>query len=321
MAVLTEGQLDRARGALVGLAAGDALGAPYEFGPARGPELPIEMTGGGGLSWEPGEWTDDTSMAIVIARVAADGVDLLTTTAQDRIVAGWADWALSAPDVGIQTREVLAVARSRPPVTAAAVREAAEQQHGRTGRTAGNGSLMRTSPVALAYLDDPDGLVRAATAISKLTHYDDDAAEACVLWCLAIRHALLTGELDVRVGLDQLPAQRRQLWSARIVEAAAGRPADFPNNGWVVHALQAAWSAIATTATGPPDGHVTRALDAAARCGWDTDTVAAIAGSLVGAGCGASRVPAEWTKVLHGWPGLDAGGLAALATTIVARPL
>jgi len=251
--MLTEAQLDRARGVLVGLAAGDALGAPYEFGPARGPELPIEMTGGGGLNWEPGEWTDDTSMAIVIARVAAaaaDRADLLSTPAQDRIVAEWADWALSAPDVGIQTREVLAVARSTPPVTAAAAVRASAQQHARTGRTAGNGSLMRTSPVALAYLGDEDGLVQAAIDLSKLTHFDEAAEEACVLWCTAIRHAVLTGELDARVGLDRVPGPRRDVWSARITEAAAGRPADFPNNGWVVHAFQAAWSAIATTSAG-----------------------------------------------------------------------
>lgn len=319
MLALTEAQLDRARGVLVGLAAGDALGAPYEFGPARGPELPIEMTGGGGLNWEPGEWTDDTSMAIVIAQVAADGLDLRTTTAQDRIAASWADWAVAAPDVGVQTREVLSVARSAPPVTAAAVLAAARRQHARTGKTAGNGSLMRTSPVALAYLDDEDGLVQAAADISRLTHFDPSAAEACVLWCLAIRHAVLTGELDVSVGLGRLSANRRALWSARITEATAARPAAFTNNGWVVHAFQAAWSAIATTTAGGPDGHVARALDAAARCGWDTDTVAAIAGSLVGAAGGAARVPAEWTDLLHGWPGLDADGLTSLATTIVAH--
>jgi ADP-ribosyl-[dinitrogen reductase] hydrolase len=128
---------------------------------------------------------------------------------------------------------------------------------------------------------------------------------------------VLTGELDVGIGLDRIAADRRELWSARIVEAAGGRPADFPNNGWVVHAFQAAWSAIATTTAGGPEGHVARALDTAARCGWDTDTVAAIAGSLVGAACGADRIPPSWTALLHGWPGLDADGLAALATTIV----
>ena len=81
---LTTPQLDRACGALLGTAAGDALGAPYEFGPPRGPELEVAMTGGG--PWEPGEWTDDTSMAVAIAEVAARGGDLRNEEALDAIV-------------------------------------------------------------------------------------------------------------------------------------------------------------------------------------------------------------------------------------------
>ncbi len=73
---LTTAQLDRALGVLLGTAAGDALGAPYEFGAPRGPELEVAMVGGGSFGWEPGEWTDDTSMAIAIAEVAAVGADL-----------------------------------------------------------------------------------------------------------------------------------------------------------------------------------------------------------------------------------------------------
>ena len=80
---LTTAQLDRAVGALLGTAAGDALGAPYEFGPPRGPELEVAMTGGG--PWEPGEWTDDTSMAIAIAEIAATGTELRDGDAQDAL--------------------------------------------------------------------------------------------------------------------------------------------------------------------------------------------------------------------------------------------
>ena len=73
---LTTAQLDRACGVVLGTAAGDALGAAYEFGPPRGPELEVAMEGGGAFGCEPGEWTDDTSMAIAIAEVAATGADL-----------------------------------------------------------------------------------------------------------------------------------------------------------------------------------------------------------------------------------------------------
>ena len=78
---------DRVEGVLLGTASGDALGAPYEFQPVRGPALEVAMIGGGG--WEPGEWTDDTAMAIAIAEVAATGADLRDEAAQDAIVTRW----------------------------------------------------------------------------------------------------------------------------------------------------------------------------------------------------------------------------------------
>src|SRR3954447_20865251 len=107
MTTMTPARMDRARGVLLGTAAGDALGAPYEFEPARGPEKDVAMVGGGGLGWAPGEWTDDTSMAIAIAEVAATGRDLRDEAAQDDIVRRWHEWSRTARDVGIQTRCVL----------------------------------------------------------------------------------------------------------------------------------------------------------------------------------------------------------------------
>ena len=86
---LTTAQLDRACGVLLGTAAGDALGAANEFGPPRGPELEVVMVGGGSFGWEPGEWTDDTSMAIAIAEVAATGADLRQEEALDAIARRW----------------------------------------------------------------------------------------------------------------------------------------------------------------------------------------------------------------------------------------
>jgi len=312
---VTAGLSDRIEGALLATAAGDALGAPYEFEPARGPELPVEMVGGG--PWAPGEWTDDTAMAIAIAEVAATGADLRDAEAQDAIVARWHEWSLGAKDVGIQTRSVLHAAARGGVITAAGARAASAVLHEETGRTAGNGSLMRTAPVALAYLDDEDAMIEAARAISELTHFDPDATDAVILWCCAIRHAVLTTQLDVRVGLDHLDADRRQLWANRLAEAEKSRPADFPKNGWVVQALQAAWSAItATAADGHGPEHLRRGIDAAVRSGNDTDTVAAIAGGLLGAAYGGSAVPLQWRSLLHGWPGIRARGLVKLTTAI-----
>ena len=305
---LTSAQRDRAVGVLLGTAAGDALGAGYEFGRPMAADHPVGMIGGGLGPFKPGEWTDDTSMAIAIAEIAATGADLRDEKSLDYIVERWHWWSRNAKDVGVQTSSVLNAAGRRG-ISAQTAREESAALHGRTGRTAGNGSLMRTAPVALAYLHDEAALVQAARVISELTHFDREAGDACVLWCTAIRHAVLTGQLDVRIGLGHIDIDRRDLWSARIDEAEASQPADFAtNNGWVVAALQAAWSAIVTTPTPRDDSasevfrvdHLRCALERAVRGGGDTDTVAAIAGGLLGATYGASAVPSAWRLVLQG---------------------
>ena len=320
---LTTAQSDRAAGVLLGMACGDALGAGYEFGPPLANDVPVVMEGGGSFGWAPGEWTDDTSMAVAVAEVAAEGLDLRSEEVQDRIAGRWASWAETARDIGIQTRQVFRsasqVVGTQP--TAEGLRSAAAHLHRRTGRTAGNGSLMRTAPVALAYLDDAAALVEAATALSALTHADPEAGEACALWCLAIRRAVLNGTFDgLREGLDHLPADRRSVWAERLREAEAKPPSAFEHNGWVVEALQGAWSAITRTPVPRPDAgqaspadHLHLALDAAVRGGRDTDTVAAIAGSLLGARWGASAVPSAWRRRLHGWPGIRSRDLVRLA--------
>ncbi|TQO19931.1 ADP-ribosylglycohydrolase [Rhodoglobus vestalii] len=302
---LTTAQSDRAAGVMLGTACGDALGAGYEFGPAFDGD--VEMKGGGGFAWAPGEWTDDTSMAVPILRAAATGRDLRDETVLDEIVTAWVDWAKTAPDVGIQTRRVL----SGIAPTASAVRESAKHVHDQSGRSGGNGSLMRTAPVALAYLDDPNGLAEAARAISDLTHYEEDAGDACVLWCLAIRHAVLTGELDVRIGLPTLAPDRAALWAERITVAEAQQPKAFTKNGWVVEALQGAWSSIVHGIS------LVDSLERAVRGGNDTDTVAAISGGLLGARWGMSAIPAAWQRIVHGWPELTSLDLVRLSGEVV----
>lgn len=304
---------DRAAGVALGAACGDALGAPFEFGPPSTSATPLSMAGGGALRRAPGEWTDDTAMAVPLldAAIAARARGVALTEHLDDVAHAWVAWAHTAKDVGKQTRAVLTAAANRM-VTAAKLSDAAHQHHLRTGRSGGNGSLMRTWPVALAHLDTPERLVPTARAVSEMTHVDPDAGDACVLWTAAIVHAVDQGELDARVGLVHLPAARRDLWAGRLHEAEQASPADFDKNGWVVHAFQGAWSALATT---PGDGpeHARGSIESAVRAGWDTDTVAAITGALAGARWGAAALPAEWVAPLHGWPGLTGTDLAERA--------
>src|SRR5688500_8875563 len=162
---ITSAQTDRACGVLIASAAGDALGAGYEFTTPAADLVPT-MIGGGLGGFAPGEWTDDTAQAVAIARVAATGVDLRSEEALDAIAAGFAEWYADGPaDVGIQTSAVLR--RAGRDATAASMRAAARAVHEENGgRSAGNGSLMRTAPVALAYLDRPESeIVEAAMGI------------------------------------------------------------------------------------------------------------------------------------------------------------
>lgn len=305
--MLTAEQNDRAAGVLLATAAGDALGAGYEFTYPT-PETPIRMIGGGIGPFAPGEWTDDTSMALAIAEVSATGVDIGSPDGLDAVAAQFARWYDSRPkDIGNRTRAVLSTAHP----TAASMTERARALPGRKG---GNGSLMRTAPVGIAYLGDAQRCVAAARDISRLTHDDPQAIEACMLWSFAIRHAVLHGTFDgVAAGLDLLPGDAPQRWSALLDDArTASDPRVFDNNGWVVHALQTAWWAVChADATGP--AHLPQALELAVRAGHDTDTTAAIAGGLLGARWGASAVPAEWQRILHGWPGYRSQDLVRLA--------
>ncbi|MCO1337367.1 hypothetical protein BJH93_00410 [Kocuria polaris] len=317
--------LDRAAGTLLGLATGDALGAGYAAAPPHPAESAVEMIGGGPAGFAPGEWTDDAALAIVTALAFVDARGESSRRAQDLMVAGWWERAQHARSLGAQTRKVLASAARiaandgrKTPTTADAL--VASQQYAQmTDLTGGNGSLVRTAPVALAHLAQPPSrAANAAVRISALTHVDQRANEACGIWTAAVHHAIHTGSADIRAGLEWLPSNSTTYWLGLIEEAERAHPEDFPDSGWVVHAFQAAWSAIhhstaGAGATGSTAESVRAGLEAAVRAGNDTDAVGAIAGSLLGAAHGAGALPPEWTSDLHGWPDATAADLVALA--------
>ena len=306
-------QNDRAAGVLLGQACGDALGVPYEF--AAPPVGEAQMLGGGLGPYAPGEWSDDTQMAICIARVAASGADLTSAAARDLVAAAFEGWAANgASDIGNQTSAVLRGAAHLAGSPSQRLLSASAAVHGRSGRSAGNGALMRTGVVGLTRLFDRDHTAASARALAELTHYDWVAGDSAVLWSEAVRVAVVHGRLDLAGGLDLIPDERREQWRTWIEDATGAEPKRFNPNGYTVTALQAAWAAITSTDEG--DGsplHLQRGLQAAVKAGDDTDTVAAIAGALLGARYGASAIPARWRRMVHGWPGLRARDLISLA--------
>ena len=159
-------------------------------------------------------------MAVAIAEVAATGIDIGSADGLDAIAAQFIRWYDSKPaDIGNQTRAVLSV-RSE---SAAAM---ADRARAISGRKAGNGSLMRTAPVALSYLDDAEGARSAAHRISSLTHDDPRAGQACELWTHAIRHAVVAGNFDgVRGFLSVADQDVAEYWGPLLDQAETGKPA------------------------------------------------------------------------------------------------
>ncbi|PFG34483.1 ADP-ribosylglycohydrolase family protein [Sanguibacter antarcticus] len=322
--------LDRASGVLLGQACGDALGVPYEF--AWPPEGDAQMSGGGLGPYAPGEWSDDTQMAVCIARVSERGGGLTSTDELDEVAAAFEAWlAEGATDVGTQTASVLRAAATLSGGAAERLATASSVLHERTQKTAGNGALMRTGVVGLVALDDRERTARAARAVAELTHADPLAAESCVLWSEAIRAAVTRSVLDVRAGLDLLPVDRQSVWEAWIADAERARPeADLRTNGFTVTAFQAAWHAIRHspffsagefTEYDATVSHLPDALHRAVRIGGDTDTVAAIAGALLGARHGTRFIPREWSLAVHGWPGMRGIDLSRLGRLTAQRGL
>ncbi|OLE24520.1 MAG: ribosylglycohydrolase [Catenulispora sp. 13_1_20CM_3_70_7] len=279
----------RAVGAVVGSAVGDALGGPFEFGPAgafseRFPTSSVndEMQGGGG--WEPGEATDDTQMAVMVAESLLErgGLDL------PDMFARFQRWAASDPkDIGIQTEAVLA--SGDPWDLAAGIHFQI------TGHAAGNGSLMRAATSAVYFASGGQrSTMDAARRIAALTHGDRAAWEGT-----AVFHELIRVALDGGDPLAALPdtiasidAEHRDRYT--VVLDPVWHPEQATEfNGAVWPCLGSAVWAVRTTAS------FEDAIRAAVDLGGDTDTVAAVTGGLAGAIYGYEAIPPRWTKRLH----------------------
>ncbi|MFI9240516.1 ADP-ribosylglycohydrolase family protein [Streptomyces sp. NPDC053079] len=280
---------ERAIGAVVGSAVGDALGAPFEFGPAGAfsarfpePARVSEMCGGGG--WDVGEATDDTQMAVHVGESLLERGGLDLPDIFDR----FQRWARADPkDIGLQTEDVLT--NGEPWDLAAAA-------HFRVNhRAAGNGALMRATTSAVYFADQgAQATMDAARRIAALTHGDPAAWEGS-----AIFHELLRAALE---GADPLaalpdtlarvrPDHRERYATVLSPDWHPDRATEF--NGAVWPCLGSAVWALRTTSS------YEEAVRAAVDLGGDTDTVAAVTGGLAGAVHGRGAIPARWTEPLH----------------------
>lgn len=287
---------ERARGALLGLACGDSIGAQVEFQPRNSFPPVRDMVGGGPHRIRPGDWTDDTSMAACLAaslveRGGHDPHDQLR-----RYVRWMREGYLSSKgycfDIGGATSRALLEYEVCP-----------RPYRVSDGDDAGNGSLMRLAPVALAFWDNPRAAVTHASLQSATTHPHPAAVDACrymaLLLVLALRGADKARLLAPFAGLK--PASAKHL-DDDVYCVAAGSWMDLTRDevrsgGYSVDSLEAALWCFNRT-----DSFEACILEAA-NLGADADTTAAIAGQLAGAYYGESGIPAHWRKRLwgHDW--------------------
>jgi ADP-ribosyl-[dinitrogen reductase] hydrolase len=307
---------DRFRGALLGLACGDALGAPAEFLSKDALEQRFgrltEMVGGGSLAWTPGEWTDDTGMALCVA----EGILECPADPVPAIGRRFLAWKSTAKDVGGTVSSALGGFAGSWPQTAQATPQA------RAGKAAGNGSLMRTLPVALAY-PGRDEMLRESARISAMTHWDPQAEVCCALYCLWARSVLEGRELAAAWS-SALEEARRAAADGRLSPDTPGPeplPAGFwerlaaaPDRhirelqptgyaGYVVDCLEAAVNRVLA------EPSAEAVLVSLVNLGGETDTMAAVGGGVAGLRSGSKKLPSRWLDALLERQRIEEAGL------------
>ena len=285
---------DRFRGCLMGLAAGDAVGTTVEFEPPGAFSPVTGMEGGGPFGLEPGQWTDDTSMALCLADslTAQGGFD--PSDQMDRYLRWMEEGYLSSNgecfDVGMTVADALR-----------RYRNTGDPWAGSTDRySAGNGSLMRLAPVPLFFAQNPETAVRMSGESSRTTHGTAACIDACRYYGGLIVGAVM-GENKANL-LAQHYSPAAGLWEREplcpeVDEVAGGsfasrQPPDIEGSGYVVRSLEAALWAFHRSDT------FRQGCLLAVNLGDDADTTAAIYGQLAGAYYGIDGIPRGWRDVI-----------------------
>jgi ADP-ribosyl-[dinitrogen reductase] hydrolase len=275
-------------GSILGLAIGDALGAPFEFRRRAQVAFPLPAFELPWMGLPPGTWTDDTAMArnlwrsLIEHRGALDLDDVL-----DRHLA----WLASdPPDVGNQTRLALTEAAAGTPEPARAIFERRGPEV-----SAGNGSVMCCAPLGVARALSPELLMEEAPALSRLTHWDGRCQTACLAVTATVA-ALVRGEEADAAVLNSLAVlsdrEGGEELEFLVGEAGRSRQIDGPDQGFCLFTAGIALQ-VAGEGLGFEDG-----LRYVVGLGGDTDTNAAVAGALLGALHGARAIPPAWLNRL-----------------------
>ncbi|MCE9614873.1 MAG: ADP-ribosylglycohydrolase family protein [Lentisphaerae bacterium] len=280
------GLQNRFRGCLLGLAVGDAVGTTVDF-KSRGSFAPVtDMIGGGPFGLKPGQWTDDTSLALCLAEslITKQGFD--ARDQMERYVRWYRDGHLSSTgrcfDIGNATASSLH-----------RFEQTGEPYSGSTdGRAAGNGSIMRLAPIPMFFHGDAEQAMHYAAESSRTTHGAPECIDACQLLARMLVKALAGKSKDeILFGTGQMDL------APKIAAIAAGKYRNKGENeirgtGYVVDSLEAALWCFNQT------DNYRDAILKAVNLGDDADTTAAVCGQIAGAFYGEDGIPSEWLAPL-----------------------
>lgn len=287
-----EAMLDKYKGCLVGLAVGDALGTTMEFRPPGSFPPVTDMVGGGVFHLEPGQWTDDTSMALCLAEslLALKGFDPVDQMERYKkwMREGYMSSTGECFDIGNATREAILL-------------------HERTGEgycgsdnpdAAGNGSIMRLAPIPMYYAEQPRPAMIYAAASSRTTHAAAECVDACKLFAAYIMAALKgwpkerlldSAAFDEWLGTEPLMPR---IEAVRKGSYRFSEPPNIKGSGYVVKSLEAALWAFAKSSSFEEGALL------AVNLGDDADTTGAVYGQLAGAYYGYQGIPQHWLHKL-----------------------
>lgn len=282
--------IERYRGCLLGLAVGDALGTTIEFQAPNTFEPIGNIVGGGPFHLKPGEWTDDTSMALCLAESLIECQGFNPTDQLERYLRWYREGHLSSTgycfDIGSTVRSALLRFEKTGEASCAST----------DPKSAGNGSIMRLAPVPLFYANDPAIAIEKSGESSKTTHGAKIAVDACRYF-----GALIVGAVN-GVNKEELLSEyyspTHSYWmqhplTPEIDEIARGsfkhlQPPEIKGSGYVAKSLEASlWAFYHSNSF--REGCIM-----AVNLGDDADTTGAVYGQLAGAYCGENGIPQNW---------------------------
>jgi len=280
-------EIERFRGALLGLACGDAVGTTVEFMP-RGSFAPVtDMLGGGPFSLAAGKWTDDTSMALCLAESL---IQMGRCDPADQMAryANWYEWGYWSStgicfDIGITTKGAI----HQFLLTGEALAGSSDPE------AAGNGSLMRLAPVAMRFGHDEQLVQDMAALSSQTTHAAAECLDSCRVFAVALSRALRGLPKERILDLAGLPIESAKIRAIAAADHTVKPVGQIMGSGYVADSLEAALWCFAR------HNNFRDTILEAVNLGDDTDTTAAIAGQLAGATYGVTGIPSSWIDRLH----------------------